>query len=197
MRCSVGKMVYIFGVGLAFGPLLSQFGVGQALIHGKVEGNTYSDQRFGLRFTFPSSLEPQTSLNGMPVGTGEKTDGSEFLLEAMEKPNGQVRSGVMITADPKGAGGAADARQFLKLMLVQGMGVKSEPEILTGKVAGRDFFRSNVGGGASPHFYGTQLATSCNGHFLVFLFSASTQAKVEELLHSMDTLEMKCLDEAK
>src|SRR5580658_6132776 len=146
MERSAGKSIHTFVFSFALCLSLPQGMWGQEPAHGNVKGNTYSDQRFGLRYTFPSQLEPQASLNGMPVGTGEKTDGSEFLLDAMERANGQVRSGVLITADSKGAGGAADARQFLRMMLVQGMGFKGEPGIEAVKIAGRSFFRSNVGG---------------------------------------------------
>jgi hypothetical protein len=62
----------------------------QLRIHGSVDGHTYTDPRFGLRYTiFPANLESMTSLpNGIPVGTGEKQGVSEFLFSAMEKPNG-------------------------------------------------------------------------------------------------------------
>jgi len=165
---------------------------GQARTHGKVEGNTYVDSRFGLRYTFPGFLETQASLNGMPVGTGEKVGASEFLLDAMEKPNGQIRSGVFITSDEKGALGATNARQFLILMLAQAMRVKGEPDIRSTTIAGRTFYRSDVGGGGSVHFYGAQLATDCNGHYLVFWFSAGSSEKMEGLVRSMNEMEMKC-----
>lgn len=165
----------------------------QTPVHGRVEGHTYIDARFGLRYTFPSPLESQTSLNGMPVGTGEKQGISEFLLDAMEKPNGQVRSGVFITADPAGALGAKDSKQFLALMLVTAMGFRGDARIQPVEISGRTFYRSSVGGGTQGvHFYGAQLMTSCNGRYLGFWFSASSPKKVEDLVHSMDQMELKC-----
>jgi hypothetical protein len=178
---------------IAFLLSLSGLAQGQTPPHGKIEGNTYADPRFGLRYTFPSGLEIQTSVNGMAVGTGEKAGGgSEFLFDAMEKPNGQVRSGVLIVADEKGVIGTTEVRQYLKWILANGMGVKGEPEIKPITVAGRNFYRSDAGVGAAVHSYGAQLATFCNGHFVTFVFSAASPARIESLVHSMDGMEMNC-----
>ena len=130
--------IRLFMLSIALLLTLSDLAQGQTPPHGRIEGNTYADPRFGLRYTFPSQLDIQTSLNGMPVGTGEKAGGgSEFLFDAMEKPNGQVRSGVLIVADEKGVIGTTDVRQYLKWILANGMGVKGEPEIKPITVAGR------------------------------------------------------------
>jgi hypothetical protein len=60
---------------------------GQApLAHGSVEGGAYVDPRFGLRYTFPDSLEVQTSLNGMAVGTGQKTATANISLLPWRSP---------------------------------------------------------------------------------------------------------------
>jgi hypothetical protein len=172
---------------------LSELALAQMPIHGRIEGNTYIDPRFGLRYTFPSQLEIQTALsNGMPVGTGEKSGGSEFLFGAMEKPNGQVRSGVLIIADEPKIVGTTDVRQYLKWILVNGMGQKGEPDIKSMTVAGRIFYRADAGVGTSIRSYGAQLATSCNHRFLIFVFSAASPDRIESLLHSMDGMEMKC-----
>ena len=166
---------------------------GQAPIHGRIEGNTYIDPRFGLRYTFPSQLEIQSSLpNGMPVGTGEKIGLTEFLFDAMEKPNGQVRSGVLIIADDKGIPGVSDVRQYLKWILANSLGVTGEPDMKSVTIAGRSFYRSDAGVGTTIRSYGGQLATSCNGHYVIFVFSAASPARIENLIHSMDEMEMKC-----
>jgi hypothetical protein len=165
----------------------------QVPIHGRIESNTYIDPRFGLRYTFPSKLGIQSSLpNEMPVGTGEKIGGTEFLFGAMENPNGQVRSGVLIIADDKGIPGVPDVRQYLKWILANSLGVTGEPDMRPVTIAGRSFYRSDAGVGTTIRSYGAQLATSCNGHYVIFVFSAASPARIENLIHSMDAMEMNC-----
>jgi hypothetical protein len=164
--------------------------------HGSIEDGTYVDSRFGLRYTFPSSLEVQTSLNGMPVGTGQKNGNSEYLFSAMEKPTGQVRSGVFITADPVGAMEVTDVEQFMRLMIGQATIFKGKVELEPVLIAGRTFYRSNLGGdsgGDAPiRFYGAQVGTSCNGKFLIFWFSGASRAAINHLVHSMDSMKLTC-----
>jgi hypothetical protein len=173
-------------------PLLSGLAMGQSLSHGVVEGNTYTDKRFGLRYTFPRSLEVQSSVNGMSVGTGEKQGVSEFLFSALERPNGQVRSGVFITADPKGALRATDVPQFLRSMITTVMVLQDHPTIRPVTIAGRQFYRADAGGQKPVPFYGIQLATTCNAQFLAFWFSAATPEKMVDLIHSLDGLQLNC-----
>lgn len=164
--------------------------------HGSVEGGTYIDPRFGLRYRFPDSLEVQNSLNGMPVGTGQKNDGSEYLFAALEKPTGQARSGVFITADPVGALGVTDVEQFMRLMIGQSPVFKGKVELEPVLIVGRTFYRSNSGGGSggdkSSRLYGAQVGTSCNGQFLIFWFSGASRAAIDGLVHSMDTMKLSC-----
>jgi hypothetical protein len=128
----------------------------------------------------------------MPVGTGEKIGLTEFLFDAMEKPNGQVRSGVLIIADDKGIPGVSDVRQYLKWILANSLGVTGEPDMKSVTIAGRSFYRSDASVGTTIRSYGGQLATSCNGHYVIFVFSAASPARIENLIHSMDEMEMKC-----
>lgn len=188
------ELIFIRSSSLALGLLMSIQGLAgaQAASHGAIANGTYIDSRFGMRYSIPSSLEPQSSVNGMPVGTGEKVQGSEFLLDAMEKITGSVRSGVFITADHVGSAGTTDPRQFLKLVVATGMGVKGELEIQQSSIAGRTFFRSNASVGTTVRSYGAQLVTTCNGQFLAFYFSASSPEKVEKLVHSMDKMQLTC-----
>jgi hypothetical protein len=169
-------------------------------VHGSVEGGAYVDPRFGLRYTFPASLEVQTSLNGMPVGTGQKAGDSEYLFAALEKPTGQVRSGVFITADQVGALGVTSVEQYMRLMIGQSPIFKGKVELEPVLIAGRTFYRANSGGGSgggsggdSPtRFYGAQVGTSCNGQFLIFWFSGASRVVIDQLVHSMDTLTLAC-----
>jgi len=177
--------------------LLHRVAPGQPMQHGKVEGNTYVDGRFGLRYTFPGNLEVQTSVGNMPVGTGEKVGTSEFLLSVMEKPTGRIRRGVFITSDPVGTQGITQTQSFLNFAITRALAPKDPPDIKKVTIAGRTFYESKVGGdaavpGGSIHFYGAQIATSCSGHFLVFCFSAASPAEVDELLGSPDRMEMSC-----
>jgi len=170
---------------------------GQApLVHGSVEGGAYVDSRFGLRYTFPASLDVQTSLNGMAVGTGQKSGNSEYLFAALEKPTGQVRSGVFITADPVGALGVTNVEQFMRLMIGQSPIFKGKVDLEPVLIAGRTFYRANLGGGSgadSPaRFYGAQVGVSCNGQFLIFWFSGASRAVIDELVHSMDSMKLTC-----
>jgi len=164
--------------------------------HGSVEGGVYADSRFGLRYTFPAGLEMQTSLNGMPVGTGQKNGNSEYLFAALEKPTGQVRSGVFITADPVGALEVTDVEQFMRLMISQSPIFKGKVELEPVLIAGRTFYRSNSGGGSGgdtpTRFYGAQVGTSCNGQFLIFWFSGASRAVIDQLVHSMDSMKLTC-----
>jgi hypothetical protein len=146
--------------------------------HGSVEGGAYVDSRFGLRYTFPDSLDVQTSLNGMPVGTGQKNGDSECLFAALEKPNGQVRSGVFITADPVGALEVTDMQQFMRLMIGQSPVFKGKVELEVGDTPTR--------------FYGAQVGTSCSGQFLIFWFSGASRAVIDGLVHSMDSMKLSC-----
>jgi hypothetical protein len=165
---------------------------GQSTDHGKVSGNTYADGRFGLRYTFPANLDAQSSLNGTPVGTGEKNGTSEFLFSAMEKPNGRVREGIFITSDPVGAGGIRETQQFLRLVIANGMGVKPPTEFIKVAIAGRDFYQSRVNIPGAITIYGAQLATICSGHFLVFWFSAPSPSELEAMIHSLDGMSLTC-----
>ena len=164
--------------------------------HGSVEGGAYVDSRFGLRYTFPASLEVQTSLNGMPVGTGQKNGSSEYLFSAMEKPTGQVRSGVFITADPVGALEVTDVEQFMRLMIGQATIFKGKVELEPVLIAGRTFYRAYSGGssgGDTPvRFYGAQVGTTCDGQFLIFWFSGASRAVIDGLVHSMDSMKLTC-----
>jgi hypothetical protein len=165
---------------------------GQEANHGKVTGNTYADRRFGLRYTFPANLDVQSFVNGMPVGTGQKQGTSEFLFSAMEKPSGHVRGGVFITSDPVGTGGIREVQQFLRLMIANGMRVKQSAEVTKVAIAGRDFYQGRVNIPGTVTIYGAQLATECNGHFLVFWFSAASSGEVDSLVHSMDRMGLTC-----
>ncbi len=157
-----------------------------------IEGNTYIDARFGMRYTFPAHLKAQTSLNGMPVGTGEKQGSSEFLFDAMEDPTGRVRSGVFITTDPVGSLGAKGVPEFLQVVVKQGMGAKEPVEVRDVAIAGRRFYRSNVGIGSPVHAFGAQVGTICNNHFLVFCFSAASPQLVDDLVRTMSSLQLNC-----
>jgi len=167
-----------------------------ATVHGTVEGGAYVDPRFGLRYTFPASLEVQTSLNGMPVGTGEKNGNSEYLFAALEKPTGQVRCGVFITADPVGALEVTNVEQYMRLMIGQSPIFKGKVDLQPVLFAGRTFYRSNSGGGSGgdtpTRFYGAQVGTSCNGQFLIFWFSGASRAVIDQLVHSMDNIKLNC-----
>jgi hypothetical protein len=178
---------------------LSLHGVilGQPPTHGKVEGTTYVDQRFGLRYTFPKNLDVQASLNGMPIGTGEKKGTSEFLFNAMEKPNGHIRKGVFITADPVGTYGATESSGFLKKRIAITLTPRDPPDITKVTIAGNTFSESKLDGNlagleANATLYTAQLATVCNGYFLAFNFSAPSPDDLTELLHSMDHMELNC-----
>ncbi len=164
--------------------------------HGSVEGGAYVDPRFGLRYTFPAGLEVQTALNGMPVGNGQKEGNSEYLFAALEKPNGQVRSGVFITADPVGALEVTDISQFMRLMIGQSPIFRGKVDLEPVLIAGRTFYRSNLGGdsgGDAPtRFYGAQLGTPCSGQFLIFWFSGASRAAIDQLVHSMDSMKLAC-----
>jgi hypothetical protein len=168
--------------------------------HGSVEGGVYADSRFGLRYTFPASLEVQTALNGMPVGTGQRNGNTEYLFAALEKPTGQVRSGVFITADPVGALEVTRVEQYMRLMIGQSPIFTGKVELEPVLIAGRTFYRANSGGGSgggsgadSPvRFYGAQVGTSCNGQFLIFWFSGASRAVVDQLVHSMDSMKLAC-----
>jgi hypothetical protein len=164
--------------------------------HGSVESGAYIDPRFGLRYTFPASLLVQTSLNGLPIGTGQKNGESEYLFAALEKPTGQVRSGVFITADPAGALEVTDISQFMRLTIGQSPIFKGKVGLEPVLIAGRTFYRSNSGGGSGGdtpiRFYGAQLGTSCSGQFLIFWFSGASRAVVDELVHSMDSMKLTC-----
>ena len=161
-------------------------------MHGSVEGGVYVDPRFGLRYTFADSLEVQTSLNGMPVGTGQKNGDSEYLFAALEKPTGHVRSGVFITADPIGALEVTDIQHFMRLMIGQSPIFKGKVELEPVLIAGRTFYRSNSGGDTPARFYGAQVGTSCNGQFLLFWFSGASRDVIDGLVHSMDNMKLTC-----
>jgi hypothetical protein len=167
-------------------------GFAQSPNHGTIEGNTYIDARFGMRYTFPAHLRAQTSLNGMPVGTGEKQGSSEFLLDAMEDATGRVRSGVFITTDPVGSFGAKGVPDFLQAVAKRGMGAKEPVEVRDVAIAGRRFYRSDVGIGSPVHAFGAQVGTICNDHFLVFYFSAASAERVDDLVRTMSSLQLSC-----
>lgn len=162
-------------------------------IHGNVVDHTYSDPRYGLRYTFPADLENMTSLpNGVPVGTGEKQGVSELMLSAMEAQNGRVRRGVMITSDPIGVFGARDASSYLRQMVKLSMGAKEPIDLRSVTIAGKSFARTDVGIGVQIRSYGAQLATICGSDFLTFYFSGPSPARVEELVRSLDQLSISC-----
>jgi hypothetical protein len=164
--------------------------------HGSVEGGAYVDPRFGLSYTFPASLEVQTALNGMAVGTGQKNGDSEYLFAALEKPTGQVRSGVFITADPVGALEVSNIEQFMRLTIGQSPLFKGKVELEPVLIAGRTFYRANSGGGSGGdtpiRFYGAQVGTSCSGQFLIFWFSGGSRAVIDQLVHSLDSMKLTC-----
>ncbi len=157
-----------------------------------MESGAYIDPRFGLRYAIPASLEVQTSLNGMAVGTGQKSDDSEYLFAALEKPTGQVRSGVFITADQIGALGVTSVEQFMRLTIGQSPIFKGKVELEPVPIAGRTFYRSNSGGDSPARFYGAQVGTSCNGKFLIFWFSGASRVVIDQLVHSMGTMKLAC-----
>jgi hypothetical protein len=164
--------------------------------HGSVEAGAYVDPRFGLRYIFPDSLEVQTSLTGLPVGTGQKDGNSEYLFAALEKPTGKVRSGVFITADPVGALDITDVSQFMRLTIGRSPIFKGKVELEPVLIAGRTFYRANSGGGSGgdmpARFYGAQVGTSCSGRFLIFWFSGASRAVIDQLVHSMDSMKLTC-----
>jgi hypothetical protein len=164
--------------------------------HGSVDSGAYVDPRFGLRYTFPASLEPQTSLNGTPVSTGQKNGNTEYLFAALEKPTGQVRSGVFITADPMGALEVTSVEQYMRLMIGQSPVFKGKVELQPVLIAGRTFYRAYSGGGSDgdtpTRFYGAQVGTTCNGQFLIFWFSGASRAAIDQLVHSMDSMKLAC-----
>jgi hypothetical protein len=175
----------------------AQASVGQvSAVHGSVQGSAYVDPRFGLRYTFPDKLEVQTSLNGMPVGTGQKNGDSEYLFAALEKPTGQVRSGVLITADSVGSLEVTEVQQFMRLMIGQSPVFKGKIELEPVLIAGRTFYRSNSGGGsggdAPNRFYGAQVGTACSGQFLIFWFSGPSRTVIDQLVRSMDGMKLTC-----
>ena len=191
---SIGLLVCLGGIAQVPSGKAS---AGQAApAHGSVEGSAYIDSRFGLRYTFPASLEVQTSLNGMPVGTGQKNGNSEYLFAALEKPTGQVRSGVFITADPVGALEVTDVEQFMRLTIGQSTIFKGKVELEPVLIAGRTFYRANSGGGSGGdtpvRFYGAQVGATCNGQFLIFWFSGASRAVIDQLVHSMDSMKLTC-----
>ena len=165
-------------------------------VHGSVEGGVYVDPHFGLRYAFPASLEVQTALGGTPVGSGQKSGDSEYLFAALEKPTGQVRSGVFITADPVGELEVTDIQHFMRLMIGQSPVFKGKVELERVLIAGRTFYRANSGGGSGgdtpARFYGAQVGTSCSGQFLIFWFSGASSAVVNQLVHSMDSMKLAC-----
>jgi hypothetical protein len=167
--------------------------VSQSVPHGHLEGDSYIDPRFGLSYTFPASLQVQTSIGNMKVGTGEdQGGGSEYLFSAMEKVTGQVRSGIFILSDRIGALGIHDTRTYLRMILTKSMPPQGQIEIKPITLLGRQFFRSNAGIPGPIHSYGVQLATQCSGHFLSFWFSGSSPEKAEEIVHTLDHMQLAC-----
>jgi hypothetical protein len=186
----------VVAVGIAQAPPGQAPAAQTASPHGSVDGGVFVDPRFGLRYTFPASLEVQTALNGMPVGTGQKNGDSEYLFAALEKPTGQVRSGVFITADPVGAQEVTNVEQYMRLMIGQSPIFKGKVELEPVLIAGRTFYRANSGGGSGgdtpARFYGAQLGTSCSGQFLIFWFSGASREVIDQLVHSMDSMKLTC-----
>jgi hypothetical protein len=175
---------------LAFSPV---FVAQPQRIHGSVEGHTYTDPRFGLRYTFPAELENMTSLpGGIPVGTGEKRGVSEFLFSAMERPNGSVRRGVMITTDPLGAFRATDVPSYLRKLMVLSLGAKEPIEVQSVTIGDNKFSRTNINLGKGIISYGAQLSTHCRGEFLTFYFSAPTPEAVGGLVSTLEKLTLNC-----
>lgn len=165
----------------------------QQRVHGSVDGHTYADLRFGLRYTFPADLETMSFLpNGIRVGTGERQGGSEFLFAAMEKPNGRVRRGVMITTDPVGTFGARDVPTYLQKEMVLSLGAKEPIRVQSVTINGRRFYRTDAGIGVPIHSYGAQLSTLCSGAFLTFYFSGPTPESVEELVRTLSQMVLSC-----
>jgi hypothetical protein len=202
MKSKLLNLRRLAGIGLAatcllaclHGYALGQAGKAEAVpaAHGSVEGGAYIDARFGLRYTFPAALEVQSSLNGAPVGTGQKSGDSEYLFAALEKPTGQVRSGVFITADPVGSLEVTDTQHYMRLMIGQSPIFKGKVELEPVLIAGRTFYRSNSGGDTPVRFWGAQVGTSCNGQFLIFWFSGASRAVIDQLVHSMDSMKLSC-----
>ena len=162
-------------------------------LHGSVEGHTYTDPRFGLRYTFPTDLENLTSLpNGIPVGTGEKQGVSEFLFSAVEKQNGHVRRGILITTDPLGTFGAKDVPSYLRKLMVLSLGAKEPIEVRPVTIADETFSRTNINVGTGIVSYGAQLSMLCRGEFLTFYFSGPTPEAVEALVNTLNQLSLNC-----
>jgi hypothetical protein len=174
------------------GLLLPILASSQQVLHGHVEHNTYIDERFGLRYTFPNNLVIQTSYNGMSVGTGEKQGVSEFLFSAMEQPSGHVRDGVFVVADPTNAFGSANAAQYLHQIIALSMHPSASFDTRTVILAGRVFARADVGVDGPVHIYGAQYATVCGSHYISFYFSGASQSVIDELVKSFDTMELTC-----
>jgi hypothetical protein len=161
--------------------------------HGSVDGHTYTDPRFGLRYSFPAELENMTSLpGGIPVGTGEKSGVTEFLFSAMEKPNRSVRRGVLITTDPLGAFGAVDVPSYLRKLMVLSLGAKEPIEVQSVTIGERTFSRTNINAGVGTVSYGAQLSTLCRGEFLTFYFSGPSPEAVAGLVSTLDKLSLNC-----
>lgn len=161
-------------------------------VHGSVENGAYIDPRFGLQYSYPDSLDVLSSLNGMPVGTGQKNGDTEYLFAALGRPGDQARRGVFITSVPVGELGLMDVSQFMRLTIGQSPIFQGKVVLEPVLIANRTFYRSNSGGDSPARFYGAQLGTSCSGQFLVFWFSAASAAAIDRLVHSMDGMKLTC-----
>lgn len=162
------------------------------LAFGHVEGRRYIDERFGLVYKIPDGLEVQKHLGSTSFGDGSREGPLEYLFAAMAPENGRVRKGVLIVSDPVGTFGTSDTETHMARLLIQSMHPQTTPSITSTKVGDRTFERAHVGFGGQVRSYGVQLSAKCGSLFITFMFSGPSQEEVDELSHSMESMQMTC-----
>ena len=163
-----------------------------AQAHGHVDGNTYADERFGIVYTFPTYLKSQTSMNGVPVGTGTKVGVSEYLFAAMEDPTGQVRRGVFVTSDPIGVFGVHTIPDYLKAMVSASSMKLDFTGILRTNFSGCTFYVAHASPNGPVKIYGAQASTISHGHFVTFWLSGPSAEDVSTLLALLNNAKINC-----
>jgi hypothetical protein len=153
---------------------------------GSVTGNTYRSRYFRFWYTFPEGLDVDENFM---QGEEDESKQAFVLLAAYGGASADGRKGVVISADRNIDPNTRTATDYLVKMMREnyqpnGFEVVSGPRELS--LASRPFCRIDY---RKEGIYQSAVATLARGYVLTFTLAAPTQAEVEQLFGTLNTLD--------
>ncbi len=153
---------------------------------GSINGDTYTSDYFGFRYTFPAGMETNEEF----MQEHQDAEHRAFVLLALQRPDAQpgYQDMLVIMADRNTSPAMKTAAEYLQQTAsthfqTHGFEVLHAVQAVT--IAGRPFARVDYHKGDVNQ---TVLATMWRGYALVFNIAAPTTEAVDKLVASLDTL---------